>query len=299
MTKVTLKPNQLILSLVTLILLTNPVWGQKTAARPDRGINPGGSYSVSDIENINLQNGNVNLSIPLASLPPIAGGKLSLTVSATYNSKVWNMMRQEQVGGGLPYRTYVVDTPSVSDAGGWHVNGGYALFPREAPEDFAYQIPPPPNQSDPEAVLEYQRLTQHNWYKLVLRTPDGAEHELRPAGGSYHMYGGVTYPRTYLWGYFYETPDNTGTTMRYNSTDGTYLSAIVNPANHSSGIWWTIFLPDGTQVIKYTNGIQRIRDTNGNSIKIYSDSNGTHFQDEQTTREIRVASNPNGGKQQR
>ncbi|HKC65851.1 MAG TPA: hypothetical protein VKB86_19565, partial [Pyrinomonadaceae bacterium] len=55
------------------------VQGQQTAARPDRGVNPGGAYSVSDVENINLQNGNLNLSIPLASLPPIAGGKLSLT----------------------------------------------------------------------------------------------------------------------------------------------------------------------------------------------------------------------------
>ncbi len=57
------------------------------AARPDRGTRPVGSYSVSDIENINLVNGNVNLSIPLASLPPIAGGKLSWTVNARYNSK--------------------------------------------------------------------------------------------------------------------------------------------------------------------------------------------------------------------
>lgn len=59
------------------------------ASRPERGLVPNGSFSVSDIENINLMNGNVNLNIPLASLPPIAGGKLSWTVSAQYNSKVW------------------------------------------------------------------------------------------------------------------------------------------------------------------------------------------------------------------
>src|SRR6266550_2832928 len=77
-------------------LLASPALGQQTAARPDRGSMPGASYSVSDIENISLTNGNVNLSIPLASLPPIAGGKLKFTLSAVYNSKLWNDTRSEQ-----------------------------------------------------------------------------------------------------------------------------------------------------------------------------------------------------------
>lgn len=33
-----------------------------SAARPDRGVRPNGTYSVSDIENISLTNGNLNLS---------------------------------------------------------------------------------------------------------------------------------------------------------------------------------------------------------------------------------------------
>jgi len=37
------------------------------------------------------------------------------------------------------------------------------------------------------------------------------------------------------------------------------------------------FLPDGTQIVNYSNGIQRIRDNNGNSIKIFSDANGMHY----------------------
>src|SRR4051794_20375594 len=66
------------------------------AARPERGVMPNRSYSLSDIENINLQNGNVNLSIPLASLPPIAGSKLSWTISANFNSKQWNVLRRQE-----------------------------------------------------------------------------------------------------------------------------------------------------------------------------------------------------------
>ena len=81
------------LFLLTAILSLSAVtaFGQTTAARPDRGTRPNGSYAVSDLENISLQNGNVNLNIPLASLPAIAGGKLSWTLTAQYSSKVWDV----------------------------------------------------------------------------------------------------------------------------------------------------------------------------------------------------------------
>jgi len=57
---------------------------------------------------------------------------------------------------------------------------------------------------------------------------------------------------------------------------------------------WTVFMPDGTRIIQTPDGIQRIQDTNGNKIKIFSDTSGTHYQDEQTGREIRYSYNPSG-----
>ena len=45
---------------VILTLASLRVMAQTPAARPDRGIKPNGSYSVSDIESINLQNGNLS-----------------------------------------------------------------------------------------------------------------------------------------------------------------------------------------------------------------------------------------------
>src|SRR5882672_1086093 len=291
---------RLVVSFGLLLLTSNSLVGQQTAARPDRGVNPAGSYSVSDIEHINLQSGNVQLSIPLASLPPIAGGKLSLGLSLNYNSKLWNVTRSEQDGYstgpfGPFHRTYVVDTPQLSDVGGWSVGGAYAILIRDAREDVDYVTPPSPDPNDSWAVLEYQLLTQYTWRKLVLRTPDGAEHELKPNSGNYYAYNISGHQHDYLWGYYRDTPDSTGQPIRYNSSDGTYLSAIVNPTGHASGISWTIFLPDGTQIVNYSNGIQRIRDNNGNSIKIFSDANGMHYQDEQTGREIRSVYNPSGG----
>ena len=248
------------------------VLAQTTAARPDRGLMPNGSYAVSDIEQISLTNGNLGLRIPLASLPPIAGGKLSWTINAHYNSKIWNVNRQEMIGdrydGSNVY--YVVDTPQLSDQGNWRISGQYELEIRDATFDFAYQLPPVEDEPD------YSLLLNNNWYRVVLRMPDGAEHELRPM--DYTPFSGG---KEFLFGYYSQTPFTHGT-MRYYSFDGSYLFATVTAYNN-----WTVYLPDGTKVVQTTDGIQRIQDTNGNKIKIYSDANGTHYQDEQTGREIR------------
>ena len=51
----------LVTLLVAAALSPATASAQKTAARPDRGTDPAGAYSVSDVENVNLQNGNVQL----------------------------------------------------------------------------------------------------------------------------------------------------------------------------------------------------------------------------------------------
>ena len=105
------------------------------AARPDRGTGPNRSYAISDIENINLQNGNVNLRIPLASLPPIAGGKLSMGAIARYNSKLWDVLRFQEDAPDLEWSPYVVDM--LGAEGGWGIGGGgYSIYFRDANEDF-------------------------------------------------------------------------------------------------------------------------------------------------------------------
>ena len=282
-----------VLPFLALLLLAEVVLGQTSAARPDRGFMPGASYSVSDVENISLTNGNVNVSIPLASLPPIAGGKLKLTLSAIYNSKLWNITRHENQGGtfnGCP--NWVVDTPQVSDVGGWRIGAGYSVVFREVRDDFDYAIPdtPPggPYGSCEPDYQEYQRLF-NTWRRAVLVGPDGAEHELRPTDG-YLPYGGNA--RSYLFNYYKDTPDTINAPMRYYSFDGSFLWVVVNPYSYSTR--WTVYMNDGTQVVQLSNGIQRITDTNGNSIKIYGDTEGAHYQDEQTGREIKYTYDPNG-----
>src|ERR1043166_9358712 len=269
-----------ILLVLAIVLLGAPLTlAQTTAARPDRGARPNGSYSISDIENISLQNGNVNLNIPLASLPPMSGGKLSWSLNAHYNSKVWDVSRTQQLGQTQDPQQpayYVVDNVQQSDRGGWRITGQYMLDIRDAHNDFDYQLPPVGKEPD------YSLMVNHTWYKAVLIMPDGSEHELRPV--DYTPFSGSM---EFLFGYYYQTPYNTGT-MRYYSYDGSFIYATVTASGD-----WTAYLPDGTRVMQ-TSGIQRIQDTNGNKIKIFSDSQGTHYQDELTGREIRYFYNPTG-----
>src|SRR5678815_512689 len=103
-----ISPAKVTSSLLVMFLLCCAAVAQE-AARPDRGTALNRNYLASDIENINLQNGNVELSIPLAALPPIAGGKLSWTVSAHYNSKIWDVLRVQEEPMEAPWVPYVVD----------------------------------------------------------------------------------------------------------------------------------------------------------------------------------------------
>lgn len=266
----------------TCLMASSLVAWAQGAARPERGVGPGNSYSISDIENINLTNGNVNLSIPLASLPPISGGKLSWTVSAIYNSKLWDVKRGEIEAGAPPENIirYMQEAPQLSEQGGWRIGGAYSLDFHESRDDVNWII----GYGDGDAGY----LSQYpNWYKVVLTKPDGATHELRPVD-----YSPYFEHRSHLFGYYKEHPVSVGGPMRYYSYDGSYLWAIIY---HTGTISWKLYLKDGTQVVKYTSGVQRIIDTNGNSIKIFTDSSGsattTHYQDEQTGREIKVVSN--------
>jgi RHS repeat-associated protein len=278
-------------ALLLILLLNGTALSQQQAARPDRGIVPGASYSISDTENISLSNGNLNLSIPLASLPPIAGGKLKFTLSAVYNSKLWNVTRfQHQLGPLDGCGNWTVNTPQLGDAGGWRIAAAYALMFREASDDFEYYRPQPYPPADPCGYsLQDQQLLQNRWYRPVVVTPDGAEHELRPVDSN-STYSGST--SSFLFNYYSQTPDTSHASMRYYSVDGSYIWAVVNP--YGSSVQWTLYLNDGTSVIQYGDGTQRLRDTNGNSIKIFSDTEGAHIQDEQTGREIKVTYDPSG-----
>ena len=54
----------------------------------DSGFTPYGAFQRSDIDSVNIKNGNLIVHIPIASYPQ-RGGTLKLSYSARYNSTVW------------------------------------------------------------------------------------------------------------------------------------------------------------------------------------------------------------------
>jgi RHS repeat-associated protein len=284
---------ELALILASSLAINTAAFAQTAPARPDRGMTPGGSYSISDIENVNMTNGNVSLSIPLASLPPIAGGKLSDSIRAVYNSKLWDVKRRQVVPDPLnPGTAYQTNHLQLADFnGGWVIDGGYSIAFFHAFDDFEWE--PLPN--DPENEF----LTSHVFVKCMLTTPDGSQHELRPLDFSPYTDPLGNHPN--LKGYYTDYPGNQTSTMRYYSYDGSYLWAIIDPM--SLGLVatsWKVYMQDGSSV-SMNNGLRKMRDSSGNRINVFisEDSPGvftTHHVDNHTAREIQWVydiSNPN------
>ena len=165
--------------ILTLIIATFG-FGQ-SASQPDRGVVSTAPYDSSGIENINLQNGNVGLAIPLASLPRIAGGNLSFTVHAYYNSKLYDTYTQQrhivppENNEGLRAAGFNVEIPRLSDVGGWRVGGKYQINAVTPTDLFV-----PDSNLDPTPST--QLIQSYPWSKTYLLSPDGAKHELRPLG---------------------------------------------------------------------------------------------------------------------
>jgi len=255
----------------------------QSGSRPDRGTVSNVPYDSSSVENINLQNGNVGLAIPLASLPPMAGGKLNFTLKAYYNSKLWDTYSEQRVvrppednGSGELHATgYLVEIPKMSDQGGWRIGGIYRI---QCVGVSYYYVRAANNNLDP--TPDDQVLFGQPWAKCFLVSPDGSEHEIRPLNKT--PYNGNN---PFFFDFFKDSPTSTNQAMPYYTIDGSFISLTWYPPSNSMD--FEAHLPDGTKVQNQKDGIQRIIDPNGNSIKIFGDAEGAHFQDELTGREIR------------
>ena len=260
------------LLMLLLLAVTDVAWGQESAGRPDRGTGGNGTQASSGIDNVNLQNGNVSMQIPLASLPPIAGGKLSYTLNAYYNSSLWNANRKEVVGeqAGCDV-TYTQETVGLAENGDWRIGGQYEIMFRDASQDYDYLLP-----SSSQCGADYYAM-QGRFFKPVLKMPDGSEHEMRIENANFPIFNGnrehlLNYYKAQGTGYFPFTSQ-----VRLYTVDGTYITATFETSGD-----YTIYLKDGTQIQPATGG-QRIKDMNGNSILVTASS----AKDEQTGREIK------------
>jgi RHS repeat-associated protein len=225
-----------------------------------RGFQPGGSYTIGDIETINMTNGNMILRVPLGSLPAGRGG-MSYGVNLLYNSKLYERAdtRVPDGFGGFNAVTYL----RQSEDGGWRYGVTYDL--KLTVKDFG------PNFPQCDDIEGYYR------YRVEMRFPDGGSHEFRPEG----------FRDDYDDGWFAVSPGGQRpcqqpaitSTISYFSTDGTYTRLDVaydtNPFD-GVGSTWTLYFPDGRRVTGGGTVNQRIYDRNDNYVEIQNTTYNTH-----------------------
>ncbi|MGB7069747.1 MAG: hypothetical protein WBD22_09655 [Pyrinomonadaceae bacterium] len=238
---------------------------QEEVSNPQRGFQPGSSYSMSDIESINTTNGNLVLNIPLAVLPAGRGG-MRRSVSLTYNSKLYDTSVEEL----LDHSNQMTDQNMLDDSpdGGWKYT--FSTYRVDVKSRFDTAPPIPCDGSAGQISKNIYML------KVLMNMPDGSAREFRPTG------------RTDLYndGYFDISPSGyqmrgcngspslaTSSPMVYYSTDGSYSKLVFE---HVAGAdpWgqnspWTLYLADGSRI----NSGGRT-DRNGNTQSGLSDDVG-------------------------
>jgi hypothetical protein len=211
-----------------------PAGIQVQAQDPDgkpssRGVQPGGSYALSELETVQLNGGNLSYAIPLAALPPSRGGKLRPAVSLLYNSRLYDT--KVTIASGSQNYTQT-DLVMPQTGAGWRYGVWYQLDVRDRSTNYLNTVPYPWNTFK---------------YSAAIIFPDGSRHTIRPCG--YAPYAGTDY---------YSVYPGSGA-QNYYSTDSTYFRANIT----TSG--WTLYLADGSTVAyDNTSGVQTVTDSNGN-----------------------------------
>lgn len=261
--------------IIVLLVLSATALAQKRI--PDRGLKPGRPFSQSDVDSINLTNGKVFMSFPLASLPKGRGDSPDFPISLNYNSKIWDMRREERFDGSAADGSgtrYFAEFLVPADDGGWSIGVGYRLVLRSR-RDSEPAVP-----CDGSVEMQKNAFT----FRLELRSPDGTERELRPAGFSDKLGDGYfnvdPNGTVYQWNYATVGGDSASCSMTktqmpgdmtYYTVDGSHLRVVVRRVGvESTGADnpWSLYSPDGIFVENLPGDdvgtLQRMTDRNGN-----------------------------------
>ncbi len=235
---------------------------------PRLGMQPGGVYSLSDIEALNHVNGNMTIRIPIGSLGPDRVGA-SHGVGLVYNSKIWEGTVESTTVNGNYLPVHAIKR---STTGGWTYQMGYQLEETVRPEADPNSCPAPGSGQAIPNILLYTR-------KLHVVFPDGSKHLLRPHvdmthGSTVDNYGDGYYEfgPDGLYGGMCNTNPTYGTLpnpLIYYTTDGTFVRLAVtrdgaNPPNTS----WVLYFKNGDYVTGGASNPQQICDRNSNCVSL-------------------------------
>jgi RHS repeat-associated protein len=261
----------LIVGLFLLFIAATADAQSATDGRTPLGIAPGspaGSYALSDFDNVNIYNGNLNFRLPLLQVGGRGGA--GTAVILPFNNKNWRVVKVQQCPGPpdptcLDFKYY--PTPNY-----WHgIDPGYG---------FGVMI------GRWSGTLSYSGPCQRLMYytavtRLTFKAADGTEYELRD-----QLYAGEPKPPTGCYqgasrGSIFVTADGTAATFISCAPDGTPINIYdstdpIDPSQTSqffpSGF---LMLRDGTQYRVDNGTVSWMRDRNGNKMTITYVNNRT------------------------
>ncbi len=248
---------------------------------PDRGIVPTGTYSIGDLENVNVANGNLTYKIPITSLPPGPGG-WSTDLSLYYNSALWDLGYQESLSLNAQSQSLSNATTyphqmliNSTSGGGWRYGFEYTL------DADLRQIPTSWSCSDSDPTHQYWKNQ-----RLSVISPDGARHTLyvypdTPSESSPGEANGAGYSDVQGEGYYDVMPGSGGPCsgtvqfaagdVTYHTSDGSYIRVVFHntPDTLFSNIPWTMYFGDGRTITGTgASGNVLMMDRSGNQITV-------------------------------
>jgi RHS repeat-associated protein len=212
---------------------------------------PAGSYRLSDIDNVNLFNGSVNINLPLTGLSGRGEAKPFASISWDAPAR-WQIVKSYDAYGGAVYGPQV--DPRSNSTGGLRLGGWGAYFTRSV--DTIIDCGP-----NYEGIF----YAQYSLARLHVVEPDGTDHELRDTltGGRPVTNPGCTYQGQSRGREFVST-DGSGITVLFDDVvrDGVQIDQP-EVTGGGAGVW--LLLPDGRR-LRSTLDSLTMRDRNGNMV---------------------------------
>lgn len=239
-----------------------------TPTASTKGVNPTiGSYGGSNFDKVNLFNGNVSMSFPLASLS--SRGGMSAGVVLSYNSKLWYVDKQEtRVGGAKNGSSSIAYVPIYNEyddgqaqlAAGWTIGAGRmrarqsARYLKPAQSICFFDVPAGNVDPKPKTTLTTFSFT----------APDGTEYDFRDT-----IYDGQ--PKELIncqpvsRGKEFVSKD--GTSATFISDTEVVDSFFTDQISAPNGPFGYVYLRDGTR-FRIEKGLPvEQRDNNGNIVR--------------------------------
>ena len=218
---------------------------------------PAGSYGLSEFDNINLYNGNLNFRLPLIGVLGRGGAKHTMLLAS--NSKGWRVRKT--------YDKIIEDYKYSPTQSWWGIMGGYgpgALVGRKT----AFELSVSSCLRD--AYGNPQNWPNYTLTRLTFTMPDGTEYELRDqnTNGQPLLRTGCNTGASR--GTVFVSSDSTNVTFISETTINDYVG-LTAQTFYPTGY---LMLRDGTRYRIDSGRVTWIRDRNGNKVSFAYDANG-------------------------